>query len=237
MPKAKQASRTILLTEVMAKEMLKKAGIPVIETRLAKTRDEAVAISKEMGYPVAMKIVSPDIVHKSDIGGVVLGIASAARAGRAYRQIISSVSKSVPNARIEGVSVQKTAPAGVEIIIGMIKDPQFGPAIMFGLGGVLVEVLRDVAFRLVPVDPVDAAEMIREIKGFVLLQGYRGQPPVDIKRLEEIIVKVSNFIKKNPRIVELDLNPLIATGNSIVAVDARIVTSSQASLYPGKAGP
>jgi len=190
-----------------------------------------------MGYPVAMKIVSPDIVHKSDIGGVVLGIASAARAGRAYRQIISSVSKSVPNARIEGVSVQKTAPAGVEIIIGMIKDPQFGPAIMFGLGGVLVEVLRDVAFRLVPVDPVDAAEMIREIKGFVLLQGYRGQPPVDIKRLEEIIVKVSNFIKKNPRIVELDLNPLIATGNSIVAVDARIVTSSQASLYPGKAGP
>ena len=225
MLKTKNTSEKILLTEVKAKELLKEAGIPVIDTRLAKTADEAVSLSKEMGYPVAMKIVSPNVAHKSDIGGVVLNISEAAQAAEAFQQIISSVEQGVPAAIIEGVSVQKMAPPGVEIIIGMNKDPQFGPAIMFGLGGVLVEVLRDVSFRLVPVLPVDAAEMVREIKGFALLQGYRGQSPVDINRLEEIIVKVSDFIEKNPQIEELDLNPLIATGDNIVAVDARILTA------------
>lgn len=215
----------ILLTEVEAKKLLREAGIPVIETRLAKSAGEALSISEELGFPVAMKIVSPDVVHKTDIGGVVLNIVDAAQAKKAYDQIISKVRINVPEANIEGVSVQKMAPAGVEIIIGMIKDPQFGPAIMFGLGGVLVEVLRDVSFRLVPVMPVDAAEMVREIKGFALLEGYRGQPQVDLKRLEEIIVMVSGFIEKNPNVEELDLNPLIAAGDNIVVVDARIVTN------------
>ena len=224
MPKTKQTKEKTLLTEVAAKDTLKKAGVPVVETRLAKTADEAVSLSEELGYPVVMKIVSPDVIHKSDIGGVVLNITDAAKVKEVYNQIISSVRQNVPDATIEGVSIQNMAPAGVEIIIGMIKDPQFGPALMFGLGGVLVEVLRDVSFRLVPVMPVDATEMVKEVRGFKLLQGYRGQPPVDIKRLEEIIVMVSEFIEKNPQIEELDLNPLMATGDSIVAVDARIVT-------------
>jgi acetyltransferase len=219
---------TKLLTEVEAKELLRRAGIPAIETHLARTKKEAVSLSKEIGFPVVMKIVSPDIVHKSDIGGVVLGLSSAAQVGRAYTRMISSVRQRKPGARIEGVSVQKMAPSGVEIIIGMNRDPQFGPVIMFGLGGILVEVLKDVAFRLVPVSRLDAAEMVREIKGYALLRGYRGQKPVNISRLEEIIVKISNFIEDNPQIEELDLNPLTASGKSITALDARIVISSPA---------
>ena len=220
-----------LLTEVEAKKLLQEAGIPVIETRLAKSAGEALSISEELGFPVAMKIVSPDVVHKTDIGGVVLNIVDAAQAKKAYDQIISRVRMNLPEVNIEGVSVQMMAPTGVEIIIGMIKDPQFGPAVMFGLGGILVEVLRDVSFRLVPVMPVDAAEMVREIKGFALLEGYRGQTPVDIKRLEEIIVRVSAFIEKNPNLEELDLNPLFGMGDRIVAVDARI------RLEPGTRDP
>jgi len=221
-----EQQQTKLLTEVEAKGLLRKAGIPVIETRLARTKKEAISLSKEIGFPVVMKIVSPDIVHKSDIGGVVLGLSSATQVGRAYREMMSSVKQKQPGAGIEGVSVQKMAPPGVEIIIGMNRDLQFGPVIMFGLGGILVEVLKDVAFRLVPVSRLDAAEMVREIKGYALLQGYRGQKPVDISRLEEIIVEISDFIESNPQIEELDLNPLVASGKSIVALDARIVINT-----------
>ena len=223
-----QRQDTELITEVEAKELLKKAGIPVIETHLARTKKEAVSFSKEIGFPVVMKIISPDIVHKSYIGGVVLGLSNAAQVGRAYREMMSSVNQTQPGARIEGVSVQKMAPPGVEIIIGMNKDPQFGPVIMFGLGGVLVEVLKDVAFRLVPVSKLDAAEMIQEIRGYALLQGYRGQEPVDITRLEEIIVKISDFIENNPQMGELDINPMLAAGDNIVALDARLVINATA---------
>jgi acetate---CoA ligase (ADP-forming) subunit beta len=215
-----------LLNEVEAKNLLQKAGIPVVETRLARTKKEAVSISRELGFPVAMKIISPDISHKSDIGGVKLGLNNITQVSNAYTQIISSVRQKMPQAKIEGVSVQKMARPGVELIIGMNLDPQFGPVLMFGLGGILVEVLKDVSFRLVPLTPRDAAEMVREIKGFVLLQGYRGQEPVNIPYLEELLVKVSNFIEKNPQIKELDLNPLFAYKDSIVAVDARIILKS-----------
>jgi acetate---CoA ligase (ADP-forming) subunit beta len=217
------AEKRTLLNEVEAKNLLKKAGIPVVDTRLARTKKEAVSISRELGFPVALKIISQDISHKSDIGGVKLGLANITQVGNAYTEIISTVAQKMPQARIEGVSVQPMARPGLELIIGMNLDPQFGPVIMFGLGGILVEVLKDVSFRLVPLTPRDAAEMVREIKGFVLLQGYRGQEPVNIPYLEELLVKVSNFIEKNPQIKELDLNPLFAYKDSIVAVDARIV--------------
>ncbi len=214
------------LTEVEAKELLKKAGIPVIETGLAKTQKEAVALSQQMGFPVVMKIVSPDIVHKSDVGGVRLGLANATQVSTAYREMISSIRQKLPEARIEGVAVQKMARPGVEIIIGMSKDAQFGPVIMFGLGGIMVEVLKDVSFRIVPLTRRDAAEMVKEIKGYSLLQGYRGQDPVDIPSLEKLILQVSEFIEKNPQIEELDLNPLVANKDGIVAVDARIILAS-----------
>ena len=227
MPEKAQNNNEIVLNEVEAKQLLHKAGIPVIEARLARTKSEAINISKEIGFPVALKIISPDIIHKSDTGGVKLGLESVGKVRNAYSEMMASVKQTMPNAGIEGVSVQKMATSGVELIIGMNKDPQFGPVIMFGLGGILVEVLKDVAFRLVPVSKLDAAEMVREIKGFVLLQGYRGQKPVDISRLEDIIVQVSDFIEKNPRIKELDLNPLFADGENIVAADARIVLEAQ----------
>jgi acyl-CoA synthetase (NDP forming) len=218
-----QAQNRKMLTEVEAKQLLKAAGIPVIETRLAKTKKEALAIAKEMGYPVGMKIVSPDVVHKSDVGGVKLGLANAAQVSRAYNDILSAVEQKVPKARIEGVSIQKMARPGIEVIIGMSRDAQFGPVIMFGLGGILVELLKDVSFRIVPLTRRDASEMIKEIKGYALLNGYRGQEPVDVPSLEKLIVKVSEFIEKNPRIEELDLNPLFAYKDGVIAVDARIV--------------
>lgn len=212
-----------LLTEVESKELLKKAGIPVVEAKLARSKKEAISMGKEMGFPVVLKISSPDVVHKSDSGGVKLGLANATQVGKAYTEIISSVKQAYPEAQIEGVSVQPMAPSGVEVIVGMSKDPQFGPVLMFGLGGILVEVLKDVSFRIVPVTERDAREMIREIKGYPILEGYRGQKPASIPALEKLIVKVSQFVEKNPQIKELDLNPIFAYPDKAVAVDARII--------------
>jgi acyl-CoA synthetase (NDP forming) len=212
-----------LLTEVESKELLKKAGIPVIDAKLARTQKEAVSLSREMGFPVVLKISSPDVVHKSDSGGVKLGLANATQVGKAYSQIISSIKQAYPEARIDGVSVQTMAPPGVEVIVGMSKDAQFGPVLMFGLGGILVEVLKDVSFRIVPVTERDAREMIKEIKGYPVLQGYRGQKPASVPALEQLIVKVSRFVEKNPQIKELDLNPVFAYPDKAVAVDARII--------------
>ncbi len=212
-----------VLTEVESKGLLKKAGIPVVEAKLARSKKEAISISKEMGFPVVLKINSPDVVHKSDSGGVKLGLANATQVGKAYNEIISSVKQAYPEAQIQGVSVQPMASPGVEVIVGMNKDPQFGPVIMFGLGGILVEVLKDVSFRIVPLTERDAREMIKEIKGYPILEGYRGQKPASIPKLENLIVKVSQFVEKNPQIKELDLNPIFAYPDKAVAVDARII--------------
>ena len=212
-----------VLTEVESKKFLRKAGIPVVEAKLARSKKETISISKKMGFPVVLKISSPDVVHKSDSGGVKLGLANATQVGKAYNEIISSVKKVYPKAQIEGVSVQSMAPPGVEVIVGMSKDPQFGPVLMFGLGGILVEVLKDVSFRIVPVTERDAKEMIREIKGYPILEGYRGQKPASIPALEKLIVKVSKFVEENPQIKELDLNPIFAYPDKAVAIDARII--------------
>lgn len=219
---AKRETRT-QLTEIESKELLKKAGIPVIEAKLARTKKEAISLSKEAGFPVVLKTASPDIIHKSDSGGVKLGLTNATQVGNAYSEIMSSIRQKFPRARIQGVSVQKMARPGIEVIIGMSKDAQFGPVLMFGLGGILVEMLKDVSFRIVPITRKDAAEMIKEIKGYPLLQGYRGQEPADIPFLERLIVKVSEFVEQNPEIKELDLNPVFAYKDEAIAVDARII--------------
>ena len=222
MKRAKKEGRN-LLTEVEAKDLLKEAGIGVVDTRLATSREEAVSISQELGFPVVLKIASSDVVHKSDAGGVKLDLKTAKQAGKAYDDILKGIKKEYPQAKIDGVSVQKMARPGVEVIIGMSKDAQFGPVIMFGLGGILVEILKDVSFRIVPLVRRDAAEMVREIKGYPLLEGYRGQEPVDVSNLEELLLKVSDFVEKNPDIGELDLNPVFAYKDGAVAVDARVV--------------
>lgn len=224
--KVRKEGRTIL-TEIEAKELLKQAGINVIETRLATSREEALSMSKKMGFPVALKITSPDVVHKSDAGGVKLNLETEEQAGQAYDDIIAAVKRQYPDAVIQGVSVQKMARPGVEVIIGVSKDAQFGPVIMFGLGGILVEILKDVSFRIVPLEKRDAREMIREIKGYPVLEGYRGQEPVDVANLEELILKVSDFVDKHPGIEELDLNPVIAYGDGAVAVDARVILGEE----------
>lgn len=219
--------RTVL-TEVESKQLVASAGIPVVETKLAKTKAEAIEIAKKMGFPVVLKIVSPDIVHKSDIGGVKLNLTSAAQVGRAYTEIMAAAKKANKNADIHGVSVQKMAKPGVEVIMGMSKDAQFGPVLMFGLGGVFVEVLKDVAFRIVPLTGRDASQMIREIKGYPILEGYRGQEPANITALEDMLLKLSDFVDKTPQIKEMDLNPIFAYKDRAVAVDARVILESQA---------
>jgi len=220
--KARSEGR-VVLTEVESKEFLKSAGIDVVDTRLATSKEEAISISQQLGFPVVLKIASPDIVHKSDDGGVKLGLETANQVGEAYDQILGAIRQKHPKARVQGVAVQKMARPGVEVIIGMSKDAQFGPVLMFGLGGILVEVLKDVSFRIVPLSRRDAAEMLREIKGYPLLEGYRGQEAVDISHLEELLIKVSDFVEKNPEIRELDLNPVFAYSDGAIAVDARVI--------------
>jgi acetyl-CoA synthetase (ADP-forming) len=211
------------LTEIEAKELLGKAGIPVVESVLVHSKVEASATAEKLGYPVVMKIVSPEVLHKTDIGGVILGIKNKSQVASAYRRLVSLTSSLTSNYTATGIAVQKMAPPGTEVIIGMSKDPQFGPVIMFGLGGILVELLKDVSFRIVPLTSKDAGEMIREVKGFPLLNGFRGRPGVDIHVLEDILLKVSRFAEETPEIKELDLNPVIAYPDGAIAVDARII--------------
>ncbi|MCH7746247.1 MAG: acetate--CoA ligase family protein, partial [Chloroflexi bacterium] len=212
-----------LLTEVESKQLLSQAGIETNETLLAKSKDEAIELSRQIGFPAVLKIASPDVIHKSDAGGVKIGLANDDEVGQAYDEILASIGSAYPNAQVDGISVQAMAQPGVEVIMGMSTDPQFGPVLMFGLGGILVEVLKDVAFRIAPLTPRDAAQMIREIKGYPILEGHRGQKPVDVSALENSLLKLSRFVEERPMIRELDLNPVIAYSDGLTVVDARIV--------------
>ncbi len=220
-----RADKRTLLTEVESKDILEEAGIPTARARLASSAQQAAEIAQEIGFPVALKIVSPDISHKSDIGGVKLGLKTAEEVTAAFDEIIAAAKKAQPKAKVDGVSVQQMARPGVEVIMGMTQDPQFGPVLMFGLGGIFVEVLKDVSFRLVPIAARDARQMVQEIKGRPLLEGYRGQEPADIEALERLLLRLSDFIEKHPEISELDLNPIFAYKDGALAVDARIVLS------------
>lgn len=211
------------LMEHEAKNICSQYGINVTKFKVAKDLDQALEFSREIGYPVVFKIVSPDIIHKSDVGGVIINIKSDEEAKNAYKKIMENVKKHNPNARIVGILVQEMAPAGLEVIIGGIKDPQFGHAIMFGLGGIFVEILKDVTFRIVPITREDAEEMIREIKGYPLLKGYRGQPPVDENAIIEALMKTSKLLMDFPKIEQLDLNPIFAYEKGIKVIDARII--------------
>jgi acetate---CoA ligase (ADP-forming) len=212
----------VFLNEVEAKRMLADSGIAIAETRLAATKQEAVQISNKMGYPVVLKIISPEIIHKSEAGGVKVNLKFPAEVEKAYDDILASAIEKFPGAVIQGMAVQRMAPAGTEIIIGMAKDPIFGATLMFGLGGIFVEVLKDVSFRVTPLSELDASEMIKEIKGYKILTGYRNQPGVDIAALEKMLIQISKFVEDHPEIQELDLNPVLAYPEGAIAVDARI---------------
>jgi acyl-CoA synthetase (NDP forming) len=213
----------VLLTEIESKELLKNAGLHVVDTRLATSREESISIAGQIGFPVVLKVISAEITHKTDAGGVKLNLQTPEQVGKAYDDIVTAVKQWDPKAVVRGVSVQKMSPPGIEVIMGMSRDPQFGPVLMFGLGGILVEILKDVSFRIVPLTQQDAREMVREIKGYPLLTGYRGQASADTVKLEDMLLKLSAFMENAPEIQELDLNPVFAYADDVIAVDARVI--------------
>ena len=219
---ARQQGRK-LLNEIESKQVLKAAGVPTTDTRLARSREQAIVLAKAIGFPVVLKIVSADIVHKTDVGGVKLGLGGEAAVGKAFDEILAAAKAKHPDAQIDGVSVQAMARPGVEVIIGVSRDEQFGPVLMFGIGGTMVELLKDVSFRIAPITRRDAKEMIRDIKGFPMLDGYRGSAPVDLQALEDILLKVSELAASTPQVGQMDLNPVFARSGDAVAVDARII--------------
>ena len=219
--RAKKEKRSLLETE--AKELLKEYGIPVPDFKLIKSEDEITGLAKEINFPIVMKIVSPDIIHKTDAGGVKLNIKDEKEAESAYQEIIFQAKKYNKEARIEGVIVYPMVPQGTEIIIGMMKDPHFGPVAMFGLGGIFVEVLKDVSFRIIPLEERDAREMITEIKGYEILKGARGEASKDIEAIKKLLMKISQLITENPEINEIDLNPIFVFEKGLQVVDAQMI--------------
>ena len=212
------------LIESEARKVLKAYGFRLPESRIARTTKGAVRAASEIGYPVVMKIASPDVLHKSDIGGVRVGLETDAMIEEAFFNITSNTQLRQPKARILGVMVQEMIPQGKEVILGITRDIQFGPVLMFGLGGIYVEVLRDVAFRIAPLSVEEADAMIRDIRSFPLLRGVRGEEPADIKGIRDALLRLSQIAMDFPEIVEADINPLLVCpeGQGAVAVDARI---------------
>lgn len=211
------------LLETEAKNVCTEFGIPVTKFSVAKNAEEAVEFAEKIGYPVVMKIVSPDIIHKFDVGGVVINLKTAKEVESAFKKILENVKKHNPKAKIIGIIVQEMAPSSTEVIVGAIKDPQFGQTLMFGLGGIFVEILKDVTFRIAPITEQEAKEMIIEVKAYPLLQGYRGQPPADVDAIVKILLATSKLIMNYPQIKELDLNPVIVYEKGAKTVDARII--------------
>jgi len=219
---ARKEGRKYLL-EPEAKIVCMEYGIPVTRFKVALTQDEAGKSAEQIGYPVVLKIVSPDVLHKWDVGGVMLNLKTALEVKSAYNKILENVKRRKPDAKIAGVIVQEMVAPSTEVIVGSTKDPQFGPALMFGLGGIFVEVLKDVTFRIAPISDADAREMIAEVKGYPILKGYRGQPPADIEAIVKILTNTSRLVMDYAEIKELDFNPVIVYEKGAKTVDARII--------------
>jgi acetate---CoA ligase (ADP-forming) subunit beta len=219
---ARKEDRKILL-EPEAKTICIEYGIAVTKFNVAKSEAEAAAFAEKIGFPIVLKIVSPDIIHKTDAGGVKVNLKTQAEVKAAYKQILENVKNFKADAAIAGVLVQEMAPQGIEVIIGAIKDAQFGQTLMFGLGGIFVELLKDVTFRVAPIAAQDAAEMITGVKAFPLLNGYRNTPAADVKALVDVLLCVSKLVMEHPEIKEIDLNPVMAYEKGAKTVDARII--------------
>ena len=219
---AKKEKRNFLY-EHEAKKLFSLYGMPVTRIQVARTEEEAVKAAKKIGFPIVLKIVSPQILHKSDAGGVIVGVKDEQGIRDGYKKIIANAKNYKADAEITGVLIQEMAPKGTEIIVGSTTDPTFGPTIMFGLGGIFVEVLKDVSFRVVPIDVVDAMEMMDEIKAKKILDGVRGMPPSDRKALADILVKTSRMLEECPEVKELDMNPILAYPDSAKIVDGRVI--------------
>lgn len=216
------SGRKILLPDE-AMDVIKSSGIPTPAYALVKTVHEASVEAKTMGFPVVLKIVSQDALHKSDVGGVVVDIENEKEVERNYNEIMNNLFKKVRDADVTGILVEKQMPKTTEVIVGGIRDEQFGPTVMFGLGGIFVELFKDVVFRIAPVTETEALEMIKEIKGYSLLNGYRGAERLDIRQLARTVVTVSELVSDIDEIKEVELNPLLVYTEGVTAVDARII--------------
>jgi acyl-CoA synthetase (NDP forming) len=203
--------------------VLEQYNIPYPEHGLARSPEEAARIAGELGYPVVLKVVSADVVHKSDAGGVAVSLGDAASVRGGYKAMMDRVRDAVPDARIEGVLVCKQAPDGLEVIVGALDDATFGPTVMFGLGGIFVEALKDVSFRIAPLERRDAEEMVAEIKGYSLLMGARGQAGCDVRAVTDLLMAVSQMVTDHPEIKELDLNPVRVYEKGLMVLDARMM--------------
>jgi acyl-CoA synthetase (NDP forming) len=217
------------LDEAAGKALLAHYGVSVPKTIVVKRADDAARAIAALRFPVVVKVVSPDILHKSDAGGVRVGLGSAAEAVEAIRAM--SMLPAISNARVEGWLVEEMAPAGQEIVVGGLKDPDFGPLVMVGLGGIFVEVLGDVSFRICPITRLDAEEMLDELKGAAILEGARGVKPASREAIVDVLLKVGGedglLVQNADAIVEADVNPLIVSETSAVAVDARFILDSR----------
>ena len=217
--KNKLESNQTVLTEFESKTLLKEIGIPIPQQELATSKEETVSIAKRIGFPVVLKLMAEDIVHKSDSGAVKLNIKNEEETTKAYDELMK-----IPSQSEKSISVQKMADEPItELIIGMTTDAQFGPALMFGIGGILVELLEDVSFRIAPITEYDAREQIHEIKGFPILDGYRGKPKADIDAIVNVLLKISDLVTEHEEINEMDLNPVFIYEKGLICVDARII--------------
>ncbi|MBI5180912.1 MAG: acetate--CoA ligase family protein, partial [Nitrospirae bacterium] len=208
------------------KALLKTIGIAVPEHFVAQDKDDALHAANTIGWPVAMKIVSPDILHKSDVGGVKLNIKNKDELYIAFDAMMEDIAKKADDAMIKGALIEAMAKKGTEIIIGGIRDAQFGPAVMFGIGGIFVELLKDVSFGIAPVNMDEAMEMIKQIKGYPLLTGFRGSLPVDIDAIAKALITISELLNGVNDISEIDLNPVIVYPQGLVVVDAKVLLST-----------
>ena len=208
-----------VLTEFESKELLQELGIMVPSQKLTSTKEETLSAASEIGFPIVLKLMAEDVVHKSDSGAVKLNIKGKEEAENAFDELMK-----IPSQSEKRISVQQMAEEPItELIIGMTTDPQFGPALMFGIGGILVEIMEDVSFRIAPITEYDAKEMIHEIKGFPILDGYRGKPKADIDAIVNTLLKISDLVVKNDIINEMDLNPVFIYEKGLICVDARII--------------
>ena len=217
--KKKLESNQTVLTEFESKELLIEIGISIPDQKLTSTKEETVSAAKNIGFPVVLKLMAEDIVHKSDTGAVKLNIKNEEETTNAFEELMK-----IPSQAEKLISVQKMADEPItELILGRTTDAQFGPALVFGIGGILVELLEDVSFRIAPITEYDAREMIKEIKGFPILDGYRGKPKADIDAIVQTLLKVSDLVTKHEEIYEMDLNPVFIYGKGLICVDARII--------------
>jgi acetyltransferase len=216
--------RRVVLLSNEAADVVEAYGIQAPESKVAKTAEMAAEYAEELGFPVVLRVVSPDIIHKTDVGGVVLNLKTTEEVRNAYDGILTGVARFMPRARIHGVMVYHMVPRGREMIIGMSQDVQFGPLVMFGLGGIYVNFLKDVSFRLAPLSEPEAREMMEETKAYALLKGIRGEPPSDTEALKNTILRVGQLVWDFPEIVEMDINPVIVYGwgEGCIALDVKM---------------